>query len=164
MNDNPWTDEELKTLRGYVSEGHSFSEIASALGRSRNACIGKAAREGIRSSSPDKGGRPSAAKTAPKPKPEPKINRFKPFIEPKKPAPLPIQPRIQAPEDPLPKLNEVLPESRCLSLIERREAHCKWPIGDPRAPGFFYCAADLYGSSAYCRQHHRLAYSAQGAA
>jgi len=42
-----WTDEKVATLKRMRADGDSFGVIGKELGCSRNACIGKAAREGI---------------------------------------------------------------------------------------------------------------------
>lgn len=43
-----WTDEKVATLRRLHDEGFSFSHIAASVRMTRNACIGKAARLGLK--------------------------------------------------------------------------------------------------------------------
>jgi hypothetical protein len=43
----PWTEAEVLRLRRLNRTGHSYSEIAADLGRTRNSCIGKANKLGI---------------------------------------------------------------------------------------------------------------------
>ncbi|MEO0607617.1 MAG: GcrA family cell cycle regulator [Pseudomonadota bacterium] len=38
-----------------------------------------------------------------------------------------------------------------------REAHCKWPIGEPGQPGFHFCGKTSDEGSPYCDQHRQKA-------
>lgn len=38
---------------------------------------------------------------------------------------------------------------------------CRWPIGDPRLPGFHFC--DAPSSGTYCAEHHALAHAKKSA-
>lgn len=45
--------------------------------------------------------------------------------------------------------------------------HCRWPIGSPGTPGFFFCGrfgANLSEKRPYCKAHMRLAYNRSAAA
>ena len=44
-----------------------------------------------------------------------------------------------------------------LSLTERM---CRWPIGDPREPGFRFCGKSAMHGQPYCAEHAALAYQA----
>lgn len=41
-------------------------------------------------------------------------------------------------------------------LAERGE--CKWPIGDPGTPEFFFCGGKAFETSPYCTAHHHRAF------
>jgi GcrA cell cycle regulator len=43
-------------------------------------------------------------------------------------------------------------------FFEAREAHCRWPLGDPVTPDFRFCGELKTLGSSYCDQHHALAY------
>lgn len=36
---------------------------------------------------------------------------------------------------------------------------CRWPIGDPKLPGFMFCGEERGMGSSYCDDHHRIAYT-----
>lgn len=42
-----------------------------------------------------------------------------------------------------------------LSLTDRM---CRWPHGDPKQPGFRFCAKSVIGNLPYCSEHARQAY------
>ena len=44
-----------------------------------------------------------------------------------------------------------------LSLTERM---CRWPIGDPRSPGFRFCGRAAVPGQSYCAEHAAQAYQA----
>ncbi|MCB9958576.1 MAG: global cell cycle regulator GcrA-like protein [Rhodospirillaceae bacterium] len=44
-----------------------------------------------------------------------------------------------------------------LSLTERM---CRWPIGDPRNPGFRFCGRSILPGHSYCAEHAAQAYQA----
>jgi GcrA cell cycle regulator len=43
-------------------------------------------------------------------------------------------------------------------LLELTENTCRWPIGDPGNPDFFFCGGQTISSLPYCAFHARLAY------
>jgi GcrA cell cycle regulator len=44
-------------------------------------------------------------------------------------------------------------------LLELNERECKWPIGDPREPGFAFCAGERLAGFPYCAGHARAAFN-----
>lgn len=50
------------------------------------------------------------------------------------------------------------PPLTMVDIMELTDAMCKWPIGEPRTPGFGFCGAAADGAPPYCRYHARLAY------
>ena len=55
-------------------------------------------------------------------------------------------------------LNVVVPISRRLVLTELTERTCKWPIGDPLTPEFYFCGQHSDDGKPYCDFHSRRAY------
>jgi GcrA cell cycle regulator len=51
----------------------------------------------------------------------------------------------------------VLPMSLRVTIVELKEAMCRWPLGDPTSPDFRYCGSPV-ASGPYCAYHGRLAY------
>jgi GcrA cell cycle regulator len=48
---------------------------------------------------------------------------------------------------------------RRLQLVELKDRHCKWPIGDPHQSGFYFCGSDALDGQVYCAFHHRQAFA-----
>jgi GcrA cell cycle regulator len=61
--------------------------------------------------------------------------------------------------DPEPETFEsvVLPMSLRVTIVELKEAMCRWPLGDPSSPEFRYCGSPAAGGP-YCAHHAALAY------
>ncbi len=52
----------------------------------------------------------------------------------------------------------VVPMSVRVTIVELKEAMCKWPLGDPTTPEFRYCGSPSLSAGPYCTYHGRLAY------
>jgi GcrA cell cycle regulator len=154
-----WTDEKVELLRQMWLDGKSASQIASELGDgvTRNAVIGKVHRLGL------SGRVKTSAPAAPR-------VRHKPAH-----APRPVAPRsasggfrgntaLALARDTLaevePEIREdvVIPMSLRVTIVELREAMCRWPLGDPTSPEFRYCGIQSHGDGPYCVHHGRMAY------
>jgi GcrA cell cycle regulator len=188
-----WTDERVELLKKMWGEGQSASQIAKELGGvTRNAVIGKVHRLGL-SNRATSGGtaksapkeakaaapKPKAApKEAPKPKAEPKVDAA-PAAE-KAPSPIPMSPARRQiipagqPLPPQPSANEISPEalakvsevektSKKISLMELTERTCKWPIGDPATPDFWFCGLPVQQGKPYCEAHVGVAFQPMSA-
>lgn len=158
-----WTDERVDLLKKLWSEGLSASQIAGELGGvTRNAVIGKVHRLGL-------SGRAKA--------PQPQAARPKKPVA--RPATTTIRPAGAAPTSvgntalksetvPAPR-PQVAPHPQIVSLsdeplisnasvLQINEQTCKWPIGDPNADGFHFCARRSEVGIPYCGYHARIAY------
>ena len=51
----------------------------------------------------------------------------------------------------------VVPMSLRVTIIELKEAMCRWPLGDPASSEFRYCGSPA-ASGPYCAYHGSLAY------
>jgi GcrA cell cycle regulator len=134
-----WTDDRVDHLTTLWRAGLSASAIARALGGiTRNAVIGKVHRLGLsgraRPASPD-----SRRAGAPAPK-ERAAGRQRAAAL--RPWPVVAEP---APVEGLTDTASVGPHA------------CRWPIGDPKAPGFALCGRRAV-RGAYCAPHGALAY------
>jgi GcrA cell cycle regulator len=174
-----WTDERINTLKKMWQSGKSASEIAEKLGGvTRNAVIGKAHRLGL-------SGRPSPIKVQPKkakaaaPAPK-KALPPKAAMPPKKQVIAPAKPVAAAPKiapkthhssgkslppteaAPLAALANATsrPDGKIISILEVSERLCRWPVGDPREPGFGYCGSDAANGHVYCAEHVAIAFQA----
>ncbi|MBI3275515.1 MAG: GcrA cell cycle regulator, partial [Methylocystis sp.] len=152
-----WTDERIELLRKLWNEGLSASQVAAGLGAgiSRNAVIGKIHRLGLaqreKTSTPP---RPRAGKPGRCHSP---THAHMPGMVGN--VALAFQPRtLAAPES---RLREeiVAQMSEPATLMELRQAMCRWPMGDPTTPEFRFCGAKKpAGAGPYCCYHARIAY------
>ena len=184
-----WTDERVELLKKMWGEGQSASQIAKELGGvTRNAVIGKVHRLGL--SNRTTGAAPAKAEPKEKPAPAPKAEakpKPAPKTEPARPAaaapaaeakpatpprrqiipagqPLPPQPSANeiSPEA-LAKVNEVEKKAKKLTLMELTERTCKWPVGDPATPDFWFCGLPVQQGKPYCEAHVGVAFQPMSA-
>jgi len=158
-----WTDEKVEQLKLHWMEGKTASQIASLLGHgvSRNAVIGKVHRLGLagRAKSPNSGGaRPR--RTAQSPNAHraaaPRMSQAAPRLTRGATA-LAIAPEALSETDPQVCESVVVPMSLRVTIVELKEAMCRWPLGDPATSEFRYCGS-LAASGPYCAYHGGLAY------
>ena len=144
-------------------EGKSASQIASLLGHglSRNAVIGKVHRLGLagRARSPSSGiSRPR--RSAPSPAAHraaaPRLAAAAPRMTRGATA-LALAPRALMDAEPEAFESVVVPMSLRVTIIELKEAMCRWPLGDPASSEFRYCGSHA-ASGPYCAYHGGLAY------
>jgi GcrA cell cycle regulator len=141
-----WTDERVDQLRQAWMEGKSASQIANLLGHglTRNAVIGKVHRLGLAGRAKSAGAatahvRPSpltqsgARSQAPRSAPSsaPRIVRGATALA--------VQPQTLTEVEPPEIKSVVLPMSVRVTIVELKEAMCRWPLGDPTSPEFRYC-------------------------
>lgn len=140
-----WTPERIEQLKSCVTRGMTCSQIAAAIGVSRNAVIGKIHRLGLSSGRP--AGAPARANCPPRAR------------HPRGPT----QRRLlrlayaQAPLDAIMSDVVVISLHPC-SLVDIDHHQCRWPIGDPATPNFLFCGNDAIRGFAYCVGHARMAY------
>jgi len=157
-------------------------------GVTRNAVIGKVHRLGLSNraqpSKAAKEAKPAAEASPAKPKaaPKPAAAKAEPTAaprakaapsEPSSPAPaIPIRKAIVPAGQPLPpqpsnseisaealaNLAEVEKKARKLNLMELTERTCKWPIGDPATPDFWFCGLPTQAGKPYCETHVAVAF------
>ncbi len=157
-----WTEERVELLRKLWLDGLSASQIAGELahGITRNAVIGKVHRLGL-----------SGRVKAPAPvSATPSIPRARPQSRPTPPRPigpavmgntaLAMKPRAAPQPVAAPQIESVvIPLSERVTIMELREAMCRWPLGDPTQPDFRFCGARTAEAGApYCGPHARVAY------
>ena len=49
-------------------------------------------------------------------------------------------------------------DNRIRSVVELSALTCRWPIGDPKDPGFHFCGARIVTGQPYCAEHAAVAY------
>src|SRR5258706_11285195 len=149
-----WTDERVETLKKLWAEGLSASQIAAALGGvTPNAVIGKVHRLGLsgRVKSPSSG-----APRAPKPRAHSHMLRV---TRPSIPGNTPLAHAYEPDIEPEPEfIDNVIPLGQRRSLLELTEETCRWPIGDPGQPDFFFCGGQTITRPPPFAYHSRVAY------
>ena len=171
-----WTDERVELLKKLWLEGLSASQIAGILGEgvTRNAVIGKVHRLKL-------SGRAKPASTAPR-------ARTPARSAPRRPstgsatrstgsaggmmkarsmgsAPmhgataLKMSEDLEADVQMAARVEELfIPEEERVTLLQLSESTCKWPIGDPLTPNFYFCGQHSEEGKPYCDFHSRRAY------
>ena len=147
--DATWSSERLEALQRCFEAGLSCSQIASEIGLTRNAVIGKLNRLGL--------SRPKDA-----------ISRQLKGIRTARPMRLsqPSRRTIFNQHEVLkavfsePQLYEEIPirDGRGCTLLELGLQKCRWPISTPGAADFCFCGNESVKGLPYCPGHARLAY------
>lgn len=157
-----WTEDAVATLRKLKDDGESSSRIAEALGTSRNAVIGKAARLGIG------GGRHMAARLPPARTPADLAFRVELARQRRRDkyirAKLRGLDRLTAPQfapdgvSVAEAVENIIPLGQRCTLLDLTDAKCHWPVGDPGTPDFFFCGGKPDSGKPYCGYHCCVAY------
>ena len=155
-----WTDERVELLRQLWLDGRSASQISAQLGHgvTRNAVIGKVHRLGLagRAKAPSSTAAPPRAAPAPRMAPRPASNGARAAVRGATALAFAAEPAL----DTRPVFQEddvVVPMSLRVTIIDLKEAMCRWPLGDPTSPDFRYCGSPA-ASGPYCTHHGKLAY------
>jgi GcrA cell cycle regulator len=160
-----WTDERVELLRRLWLDGRSASQISAELGLgiTRNAVIGKVHRLGL--SGRAKSATPATPRVRQRPAPQPRAtvasrssnggggghvvrgNTALAFS-------------LDSVVDAQPVFHEdtVVPMSLRVTIVDLKEAMCRWPLGDPTTPEFRYCGIQSAATGPYCTHHGRMAY------
>jgi GcrA cell cycle regulator len=148
-----WTDERVETLKKLWGDGLSASQIAAELGGiTRNAVIGKVHRLGL------SGRAKSPSSAAPRPRKARPTHMMR-VSRPQMRGNTALAQAFEYDVEPEPELIEnVIPLGQRKTLLELTEETCRWPIGDPGSPEFFFCGGQSIPSGPYCGYHSRVAY------
>jgi GcrA cell cycle regulator len=169
-----WTEERVELLKKLWLEGLSASQIAAALGDgvTRNAVIGKVHRLKLSGRAKPVSAAPRARSSA-----RPGGRRVAPsgggstglslLMKRRTLAPAPMQgatalkisEEVDVETLALPQAQELfIPVEQRLTLLQLNENTCKWPIGDPLTPEFYFCGQHAEDGKPYCEFHSRRAY------
>src|SRR5215218_1967360 len=134
-----WTKERIELLTKLWTEGLSASQIAAELGEdvSRNAVLGKAHRLGLAQGERKGGSTPRARNPTRRLEPAPAVETS-PEDDPEPARMLPAQPTA-TPADMHFQRDVLVPRAEGLTIMDLREAMCRWPLGDPTTPEFRFC-------------------------
>ncbi len=171
-----WTEDDDKRLKQLWAEGLTASQIAARMHSTRNAILGRAHR--IKLPRRMDGSKHTNRVFASPPKqwyrnvsealsvgavagwsaPRSPVNRQRPTtirlgVTPPRYLP-------QLPTEPLPLPVDdyfVAPENR-KGVLDLKADDCRWPIGDPKQPGFHFCDGKASPGLPYCAHHAGKAY------
>lgn len=139
-----WSDETVARVSVMLRDGWTARQIATEIGVTRNAVIGKIRRV------------KALAEIGLQGKPGWKTVHKVVAAERAKVVRMPAAPKRRV----LPTVTLPAPVPRMLTLVELETADCRWPYGDPREDGFGYCAHQRHAGFRYCPYHARVAYQA----
>ena len=128
-----WPIEEEDRLIAWWREGYSAEQIAQRLpGRTRSAVLGKVKRLKLTRNNEVRKSRAPRKKQNARRKPEPES---------------------------VPDIAVVTPHnpSLCTNIPWPAPGRCLWPIGEPGAPGFGFCARPQAPGRSYCEHHVKKA-------
>jgi GcrA cell cycle regulator len=155
-----WDDERVELLKRHFNAGLSCSQIARAMGVTRNAVIGKMSRLGL--------SRPKDVIAAQQEhRRQARLARQKPqrTFRPRRALDIFAQHEILAeayPEAPS-RAAEVPIANGCgCTLLELGRETCRWPVGNPGSDEFRYCGNAPVEGLSYCLGHARIAYRPSG--
>lgn len=140
-----WSKTHVKTLTALWQKGLSASQIATQLGDgvTRNAVIGKIHRLGL-----------NARRIS-----DPKIVQL--HVSDEHADGLSAGGKAllmdQLEEGLAPEEDDRVPGG-CASIVALSHHSCRWPIGEPGAPGFRFCGARKINGRSYCAVHMQRAY------
>lgn len=149
-----WTDTRTRVAFALYASGKSDAQVACLIGGvSRNAVIGKRNRAGVLlGTDPALAARPLA-----------KFDNGGRAGKPRPPKPIVVSlPKMRG--EPLPPHvdDAAISIEQRRSLVQLDDSCCRWPVGDPGQPGFFFCGAvakrkgDAFHP--YCASHLRRAH------
>src|SRR5262249_30593435 len=148
----PWTSERTELLKKLFDAGLSCSQIASEIGTTRNAVIGKMHRLGL--------SRPKYLFPRLKPRREPRDSWRPKALRPKiSGLSISAQREMLRAAYPVAASNETPIDSphKC-SLLELSHTQCRWPLSEPGCADFGFCGNPSVDGLSYCSGHARLAY------
>jgi GcrA cell cycle regulator len=151
-----WTIDRVEQLKKLWADGLSASEIAAELGGiSRNSVIGKVHRLGL----PGRPMRPAG--TMPRRRKPRSRDAMMRIMRPAVRGNMALAPPHAFEPEPGPEpevIENIIPIGQRCSTLELSEGKCRWPIGDPCTPDFFFCGGKTAEGLPYCGYHARIAY------
>jgi len=152
-----WTDERIAALKRLWSEGYSASRIAALLGGiSRSAVIGKVHRLNLS----ERRDSPNARRSAHLRRPRKRVLTPRRVIQAPTSRFAQYLAAASTAELPPPRSADTVGVTFAQIDADRPHQHCRWPVGDPKHPGFGFCGCAPVAGLPYCEAHARRAYTA----
>lgn len=146
-----WTEVKTEELKTLCDENLTATEIGKKLKFSRSAIIGKISRLKLPWDRTRKHLTPLSKIGRPKTVKHLQHKRQRPTFEPTPPS---------SPTEPIhfeaTSFDNSIPQDQRKTVLQLTGHTCRWPIGDPGQPDFFFCGA--YTNHIYCRHHAMRAY------
>ena len=129
-----WTPDQVSKLKELYGKGNTAGQIATIIGKTRNSIIGKGFRLKLSTKSIPKNDSPKHVsgrqENATQPVRKTRKSKFNSLLLDKN----------FEPENPK-------------SLEELHDNICKWPIGHPNEPNFYFCGRKSMKDFSYCKLH-----------
>ena len=129
-----WTPDQVSKLKELYGKGNTAGQIAAIIGKTRNSIIGKSFRLKLSAKSSPKNNNLKHVslrqENATQPGRKTRKSKFKSLLLDKD----------FEPENPK-------------SLEELHDNICRWPIGHPNEPNFYFCGRKSMKDFSYCRLH-----------
>lgn len=139
-----WTAERIEQLKCGVIAGLTCAQIASEIGVSRNAVIGKISRLGL-----SRGRSPG-------------VPRSRSGNAIRRPQILTQRLMLRALFATAPATEDVVSAEPC-SLLNLEPRKCRWPVSDAATVDFSFCGNSTVDGMSYCSGHMRMAYRGSSA-
>lgn len=164
-----WTDDKIAEFIKLWRDGLSYRQIAGVLGFSRNTVMGKGLRLKLserfprldskfnprmdRAQKADKQNRRAveSARTV-------KVMVVQKVHENGTSVAKLVDAVMREPDMEWEEFNAAIPWHQRCTLLELTDDTCRWPIGDPCEPGFYFCGGKPDSGVPYCGFHARVAY------
>jgi GcrA cell cycle regulator len=150
-----WTPERVEQLRTCIKTGLTCSQIAAAIGVTRNAVIGKIHRLGL--STGRSPGSPMRACAPHEPRQRPVTQRRLLRLLFADAASRGVGKAVVASATADGPPAPVASAQPC-SLFELTERKCRWPVSDDGAAACAFCGNEVASGFSYCAGHARMAY------
>ncbi|PDT77227.1 GcrA family cell cycle regulator [Bradyrhizobium sp. C9] len=159
-----WSEDRVERLKKLWASGISCSRIAAELGDvTRNAVIGKVHRLGLSGRADDRKAKAVAAKRAPRlGSTTPQRTKVLRAVLAAPHIMAPLATAEEAPAGHASAFDGNVPAERRKGLLDLERGDCRWPIGDPTTPNFFFCGDPAISDLPYCGPHCRAAYQSAG--
>ena len=157
-----WTDARIAYLKAQWLKGVTARQIARQLGGgiSRSAVLGKIHRLGLADLSPRSWVHRSHLKRGGARRVSDQLGAERPlslaFAGQRWPPPAWVIEAKPYVEDP--RIDADIPLAQRRSLLELTRGACRWPVGDPSHPDFFFCGAEALRGELYCAAHRARAH------
>jgi len=151
-----WPDDKIAALKSMHADRMSAAEIGRELHMSRSAILGKLRRLGLSDPAP-----PRLPRQPIGPRPR-RTAAFRSNLPARYSAGEPDENPMFAVDgiDGTPAPDDLaIPAAQRKTILQLTDKTCRWPVGDLRDPGFFFCGGEPLDGFPYCRHHARRAYA-----